>query len=154
MYPALPKRATGFIQGMPRAELRSSRADLAKHSFHSPMPKEREKTMSKELSPADVLAYFKSQGMKPPADLIRKVENETEDRAVEHIASRLIEKPATTAENWQTQLFALADSFRADFKSDEKNVGQGRVIERVVTIELPNGENLTVRLRKTLAQKK
>lgn len=113
--------------------------------------------MSKNLSPAELAAALESMGMPVPEELATRVANSVADDAERYIAEKLTEtdekKIVSAAEKWRTDLFALAENFVSEFNGQEKNVGQGRVFERFVSIELPDGSNLTVRHREPREKK-
>lgn len=113
--------------------------------------------MAKVLTPAELAAALEGMGMPVPEELKSKVENSVADTAEIYILERLSEsdekKKVAAAETWRTDLFALATRFTAAFNGQEKNVGQGRVFERFVSIELPDGSNLTVRHREPREKK-
>lgn len=108
--------------------------------------------MAKELTPAEVVAFFTKNNLPVPEDLQKKVANEKEDNAVQHISERIVSNETKDAARWQKNLFTLATNMTKEFKFQEKNVGQGQKNEAVVTIETNEG-TLTVRLRKDVVKK-
>lgn len=118
--------------------------------------------MAKELSAADVAAFFASKGIELPAELATITTNEVADKANEVISAALVpfdesDAKARKAHNdlatkYQTDLFDLAHRFSSDFRSETNNVGRGSARQNKVTIETPDG-TLFVRLSKTIAKK-
>jgi hypothetical protein len=113
--------------------------------------------MAKDLTPADIAAALASMGLDVPAELKSKVENSVQDKAQSYLSEHLSEsdekKKVAAAEKWQKDLFTLVDSFSAAFNGQEKNVGQGRVFERYVEIELPDGSKFALRHREPREKK-
>ena len=104
--------------------------------------------MAAELTPAQVAEFLRAQGLTVPEDLEAKVQNSVADEACEVISDHLLaddtKREVSTA--WQEELFDMAKRFRAEFKSQEKNVGRGQAIETAMTLETPDG-TLFVRVR-------
>lgn len=107
--------------------------------------------MAKNLSPVELAAALESMGMPVPDELKKKVSNAVADTAETYISEKLAisdeKKKVTAAEEWRERLFTLGADVQTMFNGQEKNVGQGRVFERFISIELPDGSNLTVRHR-------
>ena len=113
--------------------------------------------MAKEMTAVEVAAWLASKGMAIPEDLQTKVANTVSDRAEEEITKHLSatdEKDRVmAAELWRGEIFELAGTFAEAFKGQEKNVGQGRVFERYVEVELPDGSKFMLRHREPREKK-
>jgi Tfp pilus assembly protein PilX len=113
--------------------------------------------MAKSLSAAEIAAALQEMGLTIPDELQAKVQNSKADAAEVEIASHLSEsdekKLVAAAEAWRTDLFALSTKVAAEFKGQEKNVGQGRVFERYVEIETPDGAKFMIRHREPREKK-
>lgn len=113
--------------------------------------------MAKEMTAAEVAAWLADKGLPVPEDLQTKVANSKSDAAEETIASHLTEsdekKLVAAAEAWRKSLFDLSTKVASEFKGQEKNVGQGRVFERYVEIETPDGAKFMIRHREPREKK-
>lgn len=113
--------------------------------------------MAKEMTAAEVAAWLADKGLPVPEDLATKVANSKSDAAEEEIAKHLSEKDekkiVAAAEAWRTELFALASKVASEFTGQEKNVGQGRVFERYVEVETPDGHKFMIRHREPREKK-
>lgn len=120
--------------------------------------------MTKELSAADVAAFFASKGIELPAELAQITTNEIADRANEAIAKVLVPYAETgdkkadtvtrkvfneTATAWQERTFEIAHDMSKAFVAETNNVGRGKAEQRKVTVETPDG-TLFLRLSKTV----
>ena len=114
--------------------------------------------MAKELTPSEIVSALQAMGLPIPEELNNRAANETNDAIERKIASKLHgddsdPKTIQSAETWREDLFALANEFVLAFNGEEKNVGQGRVFERMITIELPDGSAFTIRHREPREKK-
>ena len=113
--------------------------------------------MAKEMNAAQVAEWLKSQGLSVPEELNAKVANSVQDEAQTLISSHLSEsdekKKVAAATKWQTEFFALATRFAAEFSGQEKNVGQGRVFERYIEMTLADGSKFAIRHREPREKK-
>ncbi len=113
--------------------------------------------MAKSLTAVEIAAALQEMGLSIPDELKSKVENSVSDRAEETIASHLTAEDekdrVMAAELWRGEIFELAGTFAEAFKGQEKNVGQGRVFERYVEVELPDGSKFMLRHREPREKK-
>lgn len=113
--------------------------------------------MAKQLTPSELAAALQAMGMEVPAELQERANNEASDAVEVYLSERLSEsdekKKISSAESWRENIFALAEHFVEDFKGQEKNVGQGRVFERFVSVDLPDGSNFVLRHREPREKK-
>jgi hypothetical protein len=113
--------------------------------------------MAKSLSAAEIAAALQALGLSVPEDLATKVSNSKSDEAEVEIAKHLSEsdekKKVASVEKWRKDLFALATRVESEFSGQEKNVGQGRVFERYVEIETPDGHKFMIRHREPREKK-
>lgn len=113
--------------------------------------------MAKTLTAAEIAAALQALGLSVPEELNAKVANSKSDEAEVTIAKHLSEsdekKLVASAEAWRVLLFDVAAKVAAEFKGDEKNVGQGRVFERYVEIETPDGHKFMIRHREPREKK-
>ncbi len=113
--------------------------------------------MAKQLTPSEIAAALVSMGLDVPADLAEKAQNEASDAVEIYLTERMSEtdekKKVSAAESWRLEIFALAEHFVETFIGQEKNVGQGRVFERFVSVDLPDGSNFVLRHREPREKK-
>lgn len=111
--------------------------------------------MAKELSAADVAAFFAAKGLDLPEELTAAIENEKADEAFHRLIKITPEQenekaPAHTARvsEMQKNLFTLAETIENDWTAETVNQqgrGSGQVVRRQVMIETDQG-TLFVRL--------
>ena len=113
--------------------------------------------MAKTLTPAELAAALQSMGLDVPEELSARVENSVADAAEVYISERLSESDekakVAAAEMWRETLFGLAENFVEEFNGQEKNVGQGRVFERMLNLDMPDGSTFTIRHREPREKK-
>lgn len=113
--------------------------------------------MAKNLTPSELAAALQAMGMEIPAELQERAANEASDAVEIYLSERLSEsdekKKVAAAEVWRKEIFGLAEKFVGAFNGQEKNVGQGRVFERFVSIDLPDGSNFVLRHREPREKK-
>lgn len=113
--------------------------------------------MAKSLSAAEIAAALQELGLSVPKELATKVANSKADAAEVEISSHLAttdeKEKVTSAEAWRVALFDLSDKVASEFSGQEKNVGQGRVFERYVEIETPDGAKFMIRHREPREKK-
>lgn len=113
--------------------------------------------MAKTLTPEEIAAALVAMGLDVPEDLSAKVANSVQDTAQTEISEHLSiddeKKKVAAASKWQEELFALVSRFAADFKGQEKNVGQGRVFERYIELTLADGSKFALRHREPREKK-
>jgi hypothetical protein len=113
--------------------------------------------MAKQLTPSEIAAALVSMGLDVPADLAEKAQNEASDAVEIYLTERMSEtdekKKVSAAESWRLEIFDLAERFAETFTGQEKNVGQGRVFETFVSIDLPDGSNFVLRHREPREKK-
>ena len=103
--------------------------------------------MSKEITAADVAAFFQAKGLDVPADVTAAIENAKADEAFHKVEKVLVPtiksaKRTEKASEWQTILFDLAANMTRDFKSETVNQqgrGNAQVVRRQITVETESG---------------
>lgn len=103
--------------------------------------------MAKEISAADVAAFFTAKGLDVPETVQAQIENAKADEAFHKVEKILVPsikgaKRTQRAEGWQKNLFSLAREMTEEFKSETVNQqgrGNAQVVRRQVTIETEHG---------------
>lgn len=111
--------------------------------------------MAKELTAADVAAFFAAKGLDVPEEISAAIENEKADNAFHRLVKIMPEKENEKApehtervSEMQVNLFDLAQKIEEEWTAETVNQqgrGSGQIVRRQIMLETENG-TLYVRL--------